>query len=72
MQQRSAASAAPAPAAAPVARDPNPDRVEALDKLDLNVTDGLAGTFAQDLLQHMVRKDAIHKKYKAGAQEGGQ
>ena len=38
-------------------------RVEALENIDLNVVDGNAGTYAQNILQYAVKKEAVHRKY---------
>ena len=38
-------------------------RVKALENLNLNVVDGIAGTYAQDIFQCAVKKDAFHQKY---------
>ena len=44
--------------------------VEALENLNLNVVDGVAGTYAQDILQYAVKKDAVHRKYNERKKEG--
>ena len=53
------AAAAPA-AAGPAAAS---ERVKALDEVNLDLVEGIAGTFTQDLLQHLIKKDTIYKAY---------
>ena len=46
--------------------------MKALDDLNLNFVEGIAGTFTQDLLQHLIKKDAIHKAYLKRKREGAE
>ena len=44
--------------------------VTALDSLNLNVIEGVAGTFTQYLLQHFVCKEAVHQAYIQQKEDG--
>ena len=44
--------------------------VAALDSLNLNVMEGVARTFTQDLLQHFVLKEAVHQAYLQRKEDG--
>ena len=45
-------------------------RVKELDNLNLNFVSGISGTFTQDLLQHLIKKDAVHKAFIKRKKEG--
>ena len=42
----------------------------ALDAMNLNFTEGYANVFTQDLLQHLLKEDAIHQSYLKQREEG--
>ena len=64
------AAVAPIPSAATTSTEGSTTRAKELDELNLNFTHGVAGTFTQDLLQHVIKKDALHKAYLKRKQEG--
>jgi hypothetical protein len=47
-------------------------RVAILGGIKFNVMEGVAGTFTQDLLQHIVRKEAVHQAYIQRKEDGAE
>ena len=46
------------------------ERVKELENLNLNFVSGISGTFTQDLLQHLIKQDAVHKAFEKRRKEG--